>query len=208
MNLLRINLSRLFFLIARRVDAAREWPINLLGRWLFSISGVKFGQNLRLHGLPVFSMALNSSIVIGRDCRLRSRSSGNAIGVNHPVILRTMKEGAILKIGDNFGMSGGAICAAGSVCIGDRVMIGANTVISDSDFHSMDPLLRAKDGEYTEYRAVVIEDDVWLGADVYIAKGVTIGRSSIVGAKSVVTHDVPPNSIVAGNPAKLIRLLS
>ena len=52
---------------------------------------------------------------------------------------------------------------------------------------------------------IVIEDEVWIGANVFVAAGVTIGRHSIVGGGSVVTKDVPPYSIVAGNPAKLIK---
>lgn len=203
----RSKLSRFIFSVVRRCNSASEWPLNILGRWLLSLAGLEFGRNLKLHGLPIFSMAPKSRIIIGNDCRFRSKSYGNAIGVNHPVILRTLGEGAILTIGDNVGVSGGAICAVGSVRIGNRVMIGANTVISDSDFHSLDPLLRAKGIDSPTSRPVVIEDDVWLGADVYVGKGVTIGHSSVVGAKSIVTHDVPPHSIVAGNPAKLIRRL-
>lgn len=200
-------LSRLLFFAARRFHYLWEYSLCLFGRFVFTISGVKYGNNLRLHGLPIFSMRPSSNIVIGDNCRFRSSSQGNAIGVNHAVILRTMGEGAILKIGDDFGMSGGAICAVGSVRIGSRVMVGANTIIADSDFHSLDPLVRSEGGNYTEFRPIVIEDDVWIGADVYIGKGVKIGRSSIVGAKSVVTRDVLPNTVVAGNPAKFIKTL-
>ena len=56
-----------------------------------------------------------------------------------------------------------------------------------------------------ESGTVVIEDDVWIGARVTILKDVTIGKGSIIGAASVVTKDVPPYSVVAGNPARLIR---
>lgn len=146
MNPIFTKLSRLYLSAARRFDAMKEWPLGVLGRWILTIAGVTYGQNLRLHGLPILSMKPNSRIMIGSNCRLRSRSQGNAIGVNHPVVLRTMGDGAILRIGDNVGMSGGAICAVGSVSIGDRVMIGANAVISDSDFHSLDPLERSKGG--------------------------------------------------------------
>ena len=207
MSSLSTNTSRAYFSINRRLHAAWEWPLNYIGRWMLLMAGAKYGENLRLHGLPILSMQPHSRIEIGSNCRFRSTSFGNAIGVNHAVVLRTLGEGALLKIGDSVGMSGGAICAVGSVLIGNRVLIGANAVISDSDFHSLDPQIRAEGGDHMEFRPVVIEDDVWLGADVYIGKGVTIGRSSVVGAKSVVTRNVPPNSIVAGNPAKLVRVL-
>ncbi|MDQ6795887.1 MAG: hypothetical protein M3067_13940 [Chloroflexota bacterium] len=55
---------------------------------------------------------------------------------------------------------------------------------------------------------VAIEDDVWIGANVVVLKGVTIGRAAVIGAGSVVTQDVPPYVVVAGNPARVIRDLS
>ncbi len=56
-------------------------------------------------------------------------------------------------------------------------------------------------------KRVVIEDNVWIGEYSAIMKGVTIGKGSIVGCHSVVTHDVPPHCIVAGNPAKVVKRL-
>jgi acetyltransferase-like isoleucine patch superfamily enzyme len=58
--------------------------------------------------------------------------------------------------------------------------------------------------EAVKHAPVVLEEDVWVGANAMILKGVTVGRASIVGAGAVVTKDVPPNSIVAGNPARII----
>ena len=69
----------------------------------------------------------------------------------------------------------------------------------DSDAHFI---------EYEGYeptKPVIIEDDVWIGTRVTILKGVTVGKGAIIGACSVVTKDVPPHSIVVGNPAKVVK---
>jgi acetyltransferase-like isoleucine patch superfamily enzyme len=105
-----------------------------------------------------------------------------------------------------------------SVSIGDRVFVSHNVNIHDTNSHSIDPNLRHQHflaimstGHPRENnvdivsQAVVIEDDVWIGFNSAILKGVTIGRGVIVAAGSVVTKDVPPFSIVAGNPAKIIK---
>ena len=198
---------RIFGGIFRRWVEFAEYLVEIKCRIVFFLLGVEYGRRLRLHGTPIISIRPGSKFSIGNDCRLRSSSYGNAIGVNHPVVLRTMGQNAILRIGDGFGMSGGSICAVGSVVIGSRVLVGANVVISDSDFHSLDAFNRARKIDCMSFRAVVIEDDVWIAADAYVCKGVTIGRGAVVGAKSVVTHNVPPFTVVAGNPAKVIRKL-
>ena len=104
-------------------------------------------------------------------------------------------------------MSSTVIWAKNSITIGDRVTIGANTVILDSDCHSLNHLDRwtENDMKNCKSRAVVIENDVLIGTGSYILKGVHIGARSIIGAGSVVTKDVPADCIVAGNPAKIIR---
>ncbi|MBJ7289900.1 acyltransferase [Williamsia sp.] len=126
--------------------------------------------------------------------------------MTHPVVIRTLLAGAAIRIGNDVGLSGTSICSASSIIIGDRVLVGADVIICDTDFHPIDsssrrysPIPTPESGD-----AVVIESDVFLGARSVVLKGVTIGASSVVGAGSVVTKSVEPYSIVAGNPAKVI----
>ena len=92
------------------------------------------------------------------------------------------------------------------ITIGDNVVIGPNVTLSAAT-HPIHPESRT-DGEHSfpiMVAPITIEDDVWIGARVTILPGVRVGRGSIIGAGSVVTKDVPPYSIVGGNPARLIR---
>lgn len=181
--------------------------IQFIGRVYLTAAGVKFGNRLRLYGLPSAYLHRNSKVVLGDQVTLRSRSKGNAIGVNHEVILRAQSEGAIIQIGNRVGMSGGAICAKKSVVIGDDVLIGSNVVIADNDFHPVDPWAR-RNGESDDVaKEIIIERNVWIGADVYVCKGVTIGENSVIGAKSVVTKSIPSNCVAAGIPAKVVKTL-
>jgi acetyltransferase-like isoleucine patch superfamily enzyme len=109
--------------------------------------------------------------------------------------------GGKLTIGDDCGFSGTVIGAFKEVKIGNKVRCGANTLVTDSDWHLDDP-------RSTTCRPVIIGDNVWLGEGVKILKGVNIGCNTIVGSGSVVTKDLPPNVIAAGNPCKVIRDLS
>lgn len=85
-------------------------------------------------------------------------------------------------------------------------MIGGGTCIYDTDFHPLSPEDRLADkNENTVNSPVVIESNVFIGANSTILKGVTIGKNSIIGACSVVTKNIPPNEIWAGNPAKFIK---
>jgi acetyltransferase-like isoleucine patch superfamily enzyme len=102
-------------------------------------------------------------------------------------------------------MSGGSICVAETVTIGNRVALGANSTIADTDFHPLAADLRRQSPQRAKTAPVFIEDDVFIGMNSIILKGVTIGRGSVVGAGSVVSKDVPPQVIVAGNPARIVR---
>mgnify|MGYP003308158982 CR=1 FL=1 len=105
-----------------------------------------------------------------------------------------------------------------SVKIGSYVMISNNIRIYDNNNHPTDPAKRkemCKNGFYGEawrwtywdHKPVVIEDNVWIGQYVTILKGVRIGKGAIIGTKAVVTKDVPENTIVAGNPARIVKKL-
>jgi len=113
---------------------------------------------------------------------------------------------------------GTRIWSADSIKVGDRVLVAHNVNIHDTNSHSVDPILRhhhfvemmshghPKVNDFDIQSApICIEDDVWIGCNSTILKGVNIGKSSIVAAGSLVTKDVPEFVIVAGNPARKIR---
>ena len=115
---------------------------------------------------------------------------------------------ALLKIGDHVGVSSAVIWVHKSLRIGNYVKIGANTIIMDSDAHSLNYLDRrhhATDMKGKKDSGIFIGDDVLIGANSIILKGVSIGDRSIIGAGSVVTCSIPEDCIAAGNPAKIIK---
>ena len=168
--------------------------------------GVILGRNVRFLGKPVISMAPGTSIRIGDDCVLCSAPENTALGVNHPVVLRTLRSGASISIGRSTGISGGSICAAHQITIGEECLIGANVTIADTDFHAIAPKGRRYNDDLTQIKClpVEIEDNVFLGTGCAVLKGVSVGKNSVIGAFSVVTKSVARNSIVAGNPARPI----
>lgn len=168
----------------------------------------KLGNKIRVFGFPIISISKNSKINVGKNLVLISHSYFSEPGVNHPVILRTLNSSAKIVIGDNVGISGGGICAAEEVILGNNVMLGANTFITDTDFHPIDPENRRFSRENVLNRSVVIKDNVFIGMNSLILKGVTIGENSVIGAGSIVTRNIPPNSIAGGTPAKVIKSIS
>lgn len=167
--------------------------------WIYLyIRGVSFNIKCYFNGFPYFYKARKSDLILGKNCRFNSRSTSNLIGINHKCMISTLAEGAKLVIGDNCGFSGTTIGCFLNIELGNNVRCGANTLITDSDWHSDDP--RAG-----KPRAVKIEDNVWLGYGAIVLKGVTIGANSVIGAGSVVTKNIPANVIAAGNPCEVIK---
>lgn len=169
---------------------------------------VKHGSRVSFYGVPIISRHKDSSITISDRVTLCSDSRFTALGVSRPVILRTLQAGASISIGEDSGLSGTTICAASSVTIGARCLIGADVMITDTDFHPLQPEGRRYAGpSEARSRAVVIEDDVFIGARSVVLPGVRIGKGAVVGAGSVVTKDIPSNAVSAGNAARFIRQL-
>ncbi|WP_140764802.1 acyltransferase [Mesorhizobium sp. B4-1-4] len=107
---------------------------------------------------------------------------------------------ARLSIGSrSFINSGVMIDVSTAVSIGKNCLVGDCVVIQDSNYHEID------EGAGVKTKAVVIGDNVWIGRNSIILPGVEIGDHSVIGAGSVVTKSVPPHSLVAGNPARIIR---
>ena len=168
-------------------------------------AGVTIGTGWQCYGLPIIQKHRDSTLTIGANAKFRSTIRSNPLGPNHACILSTRTQSAVLTIGDDFGMTGGSIVCEERVTLGNRVFIGANTIITDTDFHPLDPITRNSDPLNGKTAPIVIEDDVFIGMQTLILKGVTLGAGSVIGAGSVVTGDIPAGMIAAGNPAKIIR---
>jgi acetyltransferase-like isoleucine patch superfamily enzyme len=162
--------------------------------------GINIGSKCHFFGKTIFYRVPFSEIIIGNKCTLRSDKSSNLIGVNKNCIFSTNLKGSKIEIGNNCGFSGTVIGAFKSIKLGNNVRCGANTLITDSDWHLDDP----RSGQPKE---VVIEDNVWLGVNAVVLKGSRIGKNSVIGANSVVTGDIPANVIAAGNPCRVIKVI-
>ncbi len=126
---------------------------------------------------------------------------------NGDVLVQARTRDAVIRIGRHCAFSNNvSIIAVQSVEIGDECLIGEQVSIMDSDFHGIAPDRRRTGPAQTA--PVRIEKNVWLGSRVIVQKGVTVGENSIVAPNAVVTSSIPPNSIAAGVPAKVIRRLS
>ncbi len=176
-------------------------------RLVFAFAGIDWGHNWKLYGIPILQIHRKGHIRIGDHLQLRSSLRSNPLGVIHPVIISVRDQSASLTIGHHFSMTGGSITAEKEIVIGDRVSIGANTIIVDSDFHPLDLQLRLDNPNVGDKKSVIIENDVFIGMSVLILKGSHIGAGSIIGAGSVVTGYIPPGVVAAGNPARIIHKL-
>jgi maltose O-acetyltransferase len=122
------------------------------------------------------------------------------------ILLQPRSVDAEIVIGERNRFSNGvSLIANKRIEIGDGCQIGDLVVIYDSDFHEIAPATRNRSAGLTA--PVRIGNNVWIGSRAMILKGVTIGDNSVVAAMSLVTGSVPPNCIVAGNPAKILRYI-
>jgi len=166
--------------------------------------GVELGADCDFFGRAPFRRTRGSDLVIGDRCIFRSAKWSNPAGVNRPCMMSTLEAGAELRVGAQCGFSGTALVAAESVVLDDGVFCGVNVTIMDTDMHDLHSLNRESRGACSP---VHIEENVWIGMNVVVLKGVSIGAGSVVGADSVVTKPIPAGVIAAGNPAKVIREL-
>ena len=161
---------------------------------------LRIGKHVSFYGKPFFRNHPGASIVINNYCTFRSKSTSNLIGINRPCMISTLTSEAEIIIGEKCGFSGTVIGAFLKIELEDNVRCGANTLITDSDWHTDDP----RSGKS---KPVFIRKNVWLGEGVKVLKGVTIGENSVIGAGSIVVKSIPANVIAAGNPCRIIKYI-
>lgn len=139
------------------------------------------------------NMEVGEGFTTGYMCRLEAFNYGSG---------KTMFIGSNVQINDFC-----HIASVEKVSIGDNVLIAGGVYISDHDHGDFEDVLAGGDPSERKLvsKPVIIEDNVWIGERVVILKGVKVGRGAVVGAGAVVTKDVPPFTVVCGNPAKVIK---
>jgi acetyltransferase-like isoleucine patch superfamily enzyme len=165
---------------------------------LFRYRCARVGRRLNLEGAPPLIIG-NGRIEIGDDVLIGSPCTWD------------VAPHAELIIGNRVSLNyRGIISVAKSVSIGDDTLLAGEVAIFDNTNHPVSPARRLARETVTsaEVAPVVIGRNVWIGIHCIIMRGVTIGDNSVVAAGSVVTKSVPPNTLVAGNPAALVRQLT
>lgn len=187
---------QLYFYISHLMAIPRDW--------LFcSFHGLKYRCDWLYYGLPIVQRRRGAIITIGARFKACSDPKRNSIGVFQKVMLKANQPGAQIRIGNDVGLSGCVIAASSFVSVGNNVLIGSGALITDSDAHPLDSMERLAGGDGVT-RRIIIEDDVFIGARAVILKGVILGRGCVVGAGAVVSKDIPPYCVVAGNPARVV----
>jgi acetyltransferase-like isoleucine patch superfamily enzyme len=169
---------------------------------LFKTQCERVGRNLRIiGGLPQL-LGSPIRITVGHDVTLS--------GVITVVGSKAARD-PVLDIGDGSYIGYQTTIVTGrGIHIGRHVLIANRVVIAGDDSHPTDPVAR-RNGEPPagqDVKSVWIDDDVWIADGAMILKGVQIGRGAVVAAKAVVTSDVPPSTVVAGNPARVVKEVS
>jgi acetyltransferase-like isoleucine patch superfamily enzyme len=167
---------------------------------------VAFHSDILFKGYPILQLEKGTKLSIGKNVSLTSRNRGYHLNLQSPMKLMLDKKGAEIIIGDNTRIVGTCIHAQESIQIGKNCLIAGNCQIVDSSGHELSfDNVKNRIKTLGKTRPIVIEDNVWIGANTFVLPGVTIGEGSVIGAGSIVVSNIPPYSIARGNPAVVIK---
>lgn len=177
---------------------------------------VQYGKNLQLQGVPLIYNKGGAELSIGSNVSIKSSFLSNLVGLYSRTIIVTRAPGAVIRIGDNVGISGATIYARKGITIGENTCIGGNCKILDNDFHPIDAEQRLKvlqqehpgESDLIPAKEISIGKNCFIGCNSIILKGTVLGDGCVVGAGAVVSGKFEGNTVIAGNPAKVIRKLS
>lgn len=175
---------------------------------LMKLTKVKYGKKLLLKGMPIIFNKKGATLEIGDNVTVNSSFLSNLVGLYSKTIILTRTADAKIIIGDNVGVSGATIYARNSIEIGDNTLIGGNAKILDNDFHPIEIEARNADiKEKIASKPIKIGKNCFIGCNSLILKGTELGDGCVVGAGAVVCGKFEPNSVIVGNPARVIKVL-
>lgn len=187
------------------------------GSWLrpvMWIMKIEYGKNLALKGIPVIFNRKGAKLKIGNHVTIKSSFLSNLVGLYSRTIIIARTPGASIVIGNHVGISGTTIYARKGITIGDNTVIGGNCKILDNDFHPLDAAAREQlfqdihGGDAADLipaKAISIGRNCFIGCNSIILKGTCLGDNCVVGAGAVVSGKFEKNSVIAGNPARVIK---
>lgn len=187
-------ISKFFYKLIRRVKKIGKGAIISLLADIQTSNSLFLGAYSKIEKFVTISAPGGTKIEIGNNSQVRAFS-----------ILQTLGEGFI-RIGDNTTVNPFCLLYGfGGLDIGNNVMVAAQVIIIAAE-HIYDSTEVPMVNQGAEGKGVKIEDDVWVGAGAKVLDGVTIGKGAVIGAGAVVTRSIPPYSVVAGVPAKILRM--
>lgn len=173
---------------------------------ILKTNGALKAHTFNIIGFPDIQISRYGKLISNGFLTMVSKSKSSTLGKCNPCKIVVYND-AELHFGGNVGMSNVTIIATKQIFIGKNVLIGGGVTIVDTDFHSLNSSdwFTPNDEINMKRLPVYIGDNVFIGMDSIILKGVTIGNNSIIAAGSVVTKSIPANEIWGGNPAVFIR---
>jgi carbonic anhydrase/acetyltransferase-like protein (isoleucine patch superfamily) len=172
---------------------------------LFRKNAITIEWDLLMTGIAIIDISENGKLTIGKNVFLNSRNRRYHLNMHSPVKLMADRAGQI-TIGDNTRIHGTCIHAYSKISIGSNCLIAANTQIIDGNGHELsfhDPANRMN--TFGTPKDVIIEDNVWIGANCIILPGSKIGSGSVISAGSLVFGEIPQKVLAGGNPIKIIK---
>ncbi len=170
---------------------------------LFELQCEEVGANLRLELTPDSKLPAidNCALVLGERVRINARTTFQGA--------RNAKGKARIEIGSDTYLGSRVVLRAGlGIKLGKHVTIASNVILSSDPGHPLDAHRRRSEAApWDDLRQITVGDDVWIAEGATILGGITIGDGAVIGAHAVVTKDVAPRTVVAGNPAKLVKSL-
>lgn len=169
------------------------WVVTLRFRLLMR-GRVRFGKGF----------VCNHRFVVAGPGRVLIGDGVNAWAHRETTRLLTTSRDAVIRVGDNVRLNGATLLAAERVEVGADCILGS-AVVFDSDYHSVRRDRRTNPAAPVRRAPVAVARNVWLAGQCAVMPGVSVGEDSVVAFRAVVTRDVPPGVVVAGNPARVVR---